>query len=268
MAHVPVTRYAVNYTSIAPGVRSQFSVRQGAPVSPVIPTARVQALRAPTVGRAVSRASVNGVPRSGNGGGSFDRSVPGGERATQTFDSGAARTRSRIPQQDSGPARIDTPRIDTPRVDSPRVASPRAASPRAVDVPSVASAPSRVYQSREPMAPRDDSPRTEPPSRVYRSRQPDAAQPAPASPPPSRNGMVESRRSAPDRERGGPPPDRASDRGAVSRQPERSAPGPHIESRQPGSPPPSRSGSDNGQSSSRSSSGQGQGQAVRRGGER
>jgi len=107
------------------------------------------------------------------------------------------------------------------------------------------------------MAPRDDSPlrtdsaRTDPPSRVYRSREPERVTPTPA---PDRGS---------DR-----PANRAADRGAVSRQPERNAPAaPHIESRETGAPP-SRGGSDNGSSSSRSSSGQGQGQAVRRGGER
>ena len=300
---VVVAHHAVGYRSIAPGVRSQFEVRRAAPSIGNGPVTRAQPLRAPTTGRAVvgdgRAAPAAGVDRSVAPAAARTRpgdvttpsrlndavGAPVGRTAAPAVDSGATRTRSRIPSRsdgaDSGSPRLETPgRVQMPpppetsRLQTPQLQMP--ASPQARPREGVAErasrpsdAPIRSYRSREPQGtPADDGPA----SRVYRSRESDPAPSAPA------------RTGAPSRipERASPPPDRGRPDGpAVRSRPAggdapRSEPpqgrAPRVEPRAPSSEsprsaPPSRTGPDNRSSSSSGpSSGRAGGQAVRRGG--
>jgi hypothetical protein len=301
--NVVVNRHAVNYGSIAPHVRSQFEVRRSP--SPLnVSATRVQPLRSPTMGRAVTRDGARAVSPTGE----FDRSpsTPGRFRGDvitpsrsgsaidatrdrtvapsidqRSADQGAARARSRVPTRDdsvrSAPPRLEAPpRPETSRPETPPVSMPD--SPRAQPRNRTGSAaspdsdsPWRSYRSREPQ---QNAPSGTPPSRVYRSPDPDSS---PDTAPP-RAGWTPSR--VPDQDRTSPPPDRGrqeppnvrSRPSGSSGESPRSEPAARsrVESRPPSGEAtrsaPSRTGSGDRSSSSSGSSGRGGGQAVRRGG--
>ncbi len=125
-----VSHHVVNYRGIAPNVRSQFEVRR-APVGGAYSSTRVQPLRAPTMGRALSRDGVRSgtlreVDRTVTGAGGRSRpgdfatspasrsiDAPRDRVVAPSIDQSAARARSRIPARDEA-GRPSSPSLEVP----------------------------------------------------------------------------------------------------------------------------------------------------------
>ena len=120
-----VSQHVVNYRGIAPNVRSQFEVRR-APVGGAYSSTRVQPLRAPTMGRALSRDGVRSGTDFATSPVSRSIDTPLDRVVAPSIDQSAARARSRIPAraENGGPP---SPSLEVPLASKHAAAAARSA---------------------------------------------------------------------------------------------------------------------------------------------